>query len=170
MNRFWLVMAVAGSVWAQGNPMSTEAKATQEGIKGLIMRSAEKMPEEHYGFKPTADVRSYGQLLGHIADAQYLFCAAERGEKAEPRGVEKGKTTKADLTAALKEAFAYCDSSYNGLTDAKAADTVKFFGRDRTRLGVLNFNVSHTNEHYGNLVTYLRLKGIVPPSSEPARR
>ncbi len=175
MNLRWkllvVVVATAAIAGAQSNPnpLSADTKGMYESVKGLILRSADKMPEEHYSFKPTPEVRSYAALLGHIADAQYLFCAADKGEKKDPPGIEKTKTTKAELTAALKEAFAYCDSSYSELTDARGAQPVKFFGRDRTRLGVLNFNSSHTNEHYGNLVTYLRLKGLVPPSSEPRK-
>jgi uncharacterized damage-inducible protein DinB len=80
--------------------------------------------------------------------------------------IEKSKTTKADLVQALNDAFAYCDKAYDGMTDAHAADIVKFFGRDYAKLAVLSFNSAHNNEHYGNMVTYMRIKGLVPPSSE----
>jgi uncharacterized damage-inducible protein DinB len=124
------------------------------------------MPEENYSFKPTPDVRSFGQLLGHVADAQYMFCAAVLGTKSPSLGIEKSKTSKADLVQALKDAFAYCDKAYDGLTDAQAAETVKFFGGDQAKATVLSFNTAHNSEHYGNIVTYLRLKSLVPPSSE----
>ena len=173
VRRILLVLAGAGALVAQtppaANPLSADIKSVYDSVKGFVTRSAEKMPEEHYGFKPTPDVRGFGQVLGHIADAQYLFCSAVKGEKPAPPAVEKTKTTKAELTAALQEAFAYCDASYNNMTDAKGAELVKFFGSDRTKLGVLAFNNSHNYEHYGNLVTYMRLKSIVPPSSEPRR-
>lgn len=146
--------------------ISGGARALQNQVKSVVERSAAKMPEENYSFKPTPDVRSYGEILGHVADAQYLFCSAVLGEKNPAPGIEKGKKTKAELTAALQEAFGYCDKAYAALTDANAGDPVKFFGSDRTRLNVLTFNSMHNFEHYGNLVTYLRLKGIVPPSSE----
>jgi hypothetical protein len=81
-------------------------------------------------------------------------------------GIEKSKTSKADLVKALNDAFAYCDKAYDGMTDAKAVETVKFFGGDRAKLTVLSFNNAHNDEHYGNLVTYMRIKGLVPPSSE----
>jgi uncharacterized damage-inducible protein DinB len=114
-------------------------------------------------------VRTYGALLGHIADAQYGLCGTAKEGKFQPRGVEKSARTKADLVKALNEAFAYCDSVYAGLTDAAAAETVSLFGQQRTKLSVLDFNIAHTFEHYGNLVTYMRMNGVVPPSSEQQR-
>ncbi len=107
------------------------------------------------------------QILGHIADADYLFCSAVLGEKSPSPGVEKTRTTKAELVSALHDAFAYCGRAYETLTDASASETVKAFGQERNKLGVLWFNSSHNLEHYGNLVVYLRLKGIVPPSTDP---
>ncbi len=123
------------------------------------------MPEENYAFRPTPEVRSYGALLAHVADEHYLVCSADRGEKKDMQ-VEKTKKTKAELVAALKESIAYCDVSYEGLTDARATEPIQFYGRPRTRIGALQFNVTHDYEHYGNLITYLRMKGLVPPSSE----
>ncbi len=161
----FLTAGLSSGLLAQ-NPLSTETKAMYESIRNNIARSADKMPEEQYSFKPVPEVRSFAQLLGHIADAQYLFCSAVKGDKNPAPGIEKTKSSKADLTAALKEAFAYCDSAYAEMTDEKATGNVKFFGRERSRLSVLNFNASHNNEHYGNIVTYMRIKGLVPPSSE----
>lgn len=149
------------------NPLSAYNKKVWGGVKDTILRSAEKMPEENYSFKPTEAVRSFGQILGHIADAQYLFCSSVIGEKNPAPNIEKTKTSKADLSAALTEAFAYCDKAYAGITDANGGQTVKFFGQDVPKMGVLNVNSLHTIEHYGNLITYLRLKNIVPPTSEP---
>ena len=148
------------------NPLTTETKAMHDGIKNNVIRAAEKMPEENYGFQPTPEVRTFARLVGHIADAQYLFCAPVKGEKKGPPGIEKSKTSKADLVAALKEAFDYCESAYASMDDDKVKEAIKFFGRERPKLVVLNFNVAHNNEHYGNMVTYMRIKGIVPPSSE----
>ena len=124
------------------------------------------MPEENYAFKPVDTVRSFGQIIGHLADAQYLFCATASGEKPPELSYEKTKTSKADLIAALKEGFAYCDKVYDSMTDAAAIQTVKFFGNDVPKHAILNINISHNMEHYGNLVTYMRIKGIVPPTSE----
>ncbi len=150
------------------NPLSTSNKNIYEGVKGILLRSAEKMPEENYAFKPTEAVRSYGQIIGHVADAQYLFCSMVLGEPNPAPHIEKTKTSKADLIASLKTAFAYCDKAYGGMTDASATQTVMFFGKPSPKLGVLSVNNMHNVEHYGNLITYMRLKNIVPPTSEPA--
>lgn len=145
---------------------SSYPKMVQKQVTGWIERAAEKMPEEEYAFKPDPAVRSFGQILGHIADADYLFCSAFLGENRPSPQIEKTKTTKAELALALHDAFAYCNRAYDALTDANANETVKAFGGERNKLGVLWFNASHNLEHYGNLVVYMRLKGIVPPSSE----
>jgi uncharacterized damage-inducible protein DinB len=149
------------------NPLSAWNKHIYGHLKTILLRSADKMPEENYNFKPTDAVRSYGQILGHVADAQYMFCSIALGEKSAALKIEQTKTSKADLTAALKDAFAYCDKAYDGMTDASATQVMKLFGGETPKLGVLIVNTTHTVEHYGNLVTYMRLKNIVPPTSEP---
>jgi len=149
------------------DPLSAGSKGVYNIVKNNVVKAAEKMPEENYAFKPTPEVRSFGQVVGHVADAQYAFCSVVLGEKNPAPGIEKSKTTKADLVQALKDAFAYCDKAYDGMTDAHATDTVKFFGHDSAKLTVLAFNSAHNDEHYGNLVTYMRIKGLIPPSSEP---
>jgi len=151
----------------QENPLSTFNKTAYGAVKNILLRSAEKMPEENYNFKPTDAVRSYGQILGHVADAQYMFCSIELGEKNPDLKIEQTKTSKTDLIAALKGAFAYCDKAYDGMTDASATQMVNLFGGDTPKLSVLTVNNMHSLEHYGNLITYMRLKNIVPPTSEP---
>jgi uncharacterized damage-inducible protein DinB len=148
------------------NPFSTYNKIFYARMKTILVSSAEKMPEENYTFKPTEAVRSYGQIVGHLADAQYNFCSMALGETNPGLKIEETKTTKADLVAALKGALAYCDKAYDGMTDASGTQTVKLFGMDMPKFGVLNINNAHDMEHYGNLVTYMRLKNIVPPTSE----
>ena len=162
------LFALAAVAMAQDNPLSTFNKVAYGRVQDVLLRSAEKMPEENYSFKPTDAVRSFGQVVGHVADAQYLFCSIVLGEKNPNPKIEQTKTSKADLIAALKDAFAYCDKAYDGMTDASAPEMVKLFGGDTPKLGVLTVNNMHNLEHYGNLVTYMRLKKIVPPSSEPA--
>lgn len=133
--------------------------------KGFITRSAEKVTEEHYAFRPTEDVRTFGGMLGHIADANYMFCSTAKGE-ANPNARElESLTSRAELTRALAESFAYCDGAY-AMSEGRGAESVELFGQTLTRAGVLAFNVVHDYEHYGNLVTYMRINGIVPPSSE----
>jgi uncharacterized damage-inducible protein DinB len=158
---------------AQTGPLTAGAKRTYDIIKNYVTKAAAKMPDEHYAFKPTPEVRSFGQLVGHIADANFGFCSAALAEKAPMGGfdpstsLEKTKTTKADLEKALADSFAYCDKAHAAMNDAAGAALVKFFSGEMAKLSVLEFNTHHDFEHYGNMVTYMRLKGLVPPSSEP---
>jgi len=135
-------------------------------VKDILVRAAEKMPEENYAFKPSPDVRSFGQLVAHSADANFMFAAMAAGETPTPRDIEKTKTSKADLVAALKESFAACEKVF-AMSDADLSVPMKLFGRETTRFGLVGLMVGHNWEHYGNLVTYMRIKGLVPPSSEP---
>ncbi|HXE74723.1 MAG TPA: DinB family protein [Candidatus Xenobia bacterium] len=167
-----VILSVAAQ--AQAPPVSTDDPASTalrhfyNIAKRNILRGAEKMPEESYAFKPTPEVRSFGELLMHIAEGEYLFCSSVKGEPGPyARGeLEKSKMTKAEITAALNDAFNYCEPVFAGLTDAQLGDKVQFFGRETTKSRPLTLAVAHSWEHYGNMVTYLRLKGIVPPSSE----
>ena len=152
------------------NPLSSHTKFMYTVLKDILVRSAEKMPEEHYAFKPAETVRSYGQIVGHLADSQYTFCSAALGEKNPMPKIEQTRTLKADLVSALKEALAYCDRAYDSMTDAKGSEIVKLGPTDTPRLQTLAVNTVHSTEHYGNLVTYLRIKGLVPPTSEPGFR
>jgi uncharacterized damage-inducible protein DinB len=149
------------------NPLIAHNKLLYAGLKEMLIRSAEKMPEESYNFRPAEAVRTYGQIVGHLAESQYFFCSAALGEKNPSPKIEQTVTAKAELIAALKSAFAYCDRAYNGLNDAAATQTVKLFGGGMPKLGVLYTNQMHGASHYGNLVTYMRIRNIVPPSSEP---
>lgn len=148
------------------NPITLSEKGLYGFLSNAVVRGAEKMPEENYSFKPTPDVRSFGQLVGHVADANYMFCAQASGEANPSKDIEKTKTSKADLVAAVKDAVAYCNKAFGGMTDAKGSEMVKFFNFNLARLTLLSLNTAHTDEHYGNMVTYMRLKGIVPPTSE----
>ena len=136
-------------------------------IGRMVVRAAELMPEKHYGFKPADSVRTFGEIVGHIADSNYGFCSAALREKNPLPKVEKTKSAKVDLIAALNESILYCDGAYAGMNDATALEMVTLTRRGMPRLGVLNVNQSHTMEHYGNLVTYMRMNGLVPPSSDP---
>lgn len=146
------------------NPLSTDAKAMYTGVKNNLVKMAEKMSEENYAFKATNDIRTFGQLIGHVADSQARTCSMVIG--AQPPASAASKTAKADLVAALKESFAICDKAFDALTDAKAAEMITMGQRQSTRLGALVRTVSHSNEEYGYMAVYMRLKGVVPPSSE----
>ena len=166
-----VALAAQGAAPAAGANPATQAVAGQFGmIKGVVVKTAEKVPEELYSFKPTPEVRSIGQLLGHIADSQFGMCAAAVGEKPPQTGIEKTFQSKAQLSKAVADSNAYCDKVIAGLNDAKGMEIVQFFTGPTPRLNVLTFNIAHSYEHYGNLVTYMRLKGIVPPSSESNSR
>jgi uncharacterized damage-inducible protein DinB len=145
------------------------------GNRGEISRSAAKFPEEFYGMRPgpQTEVRTFGQLVGHLADFNYLWCSQAKGEKNPSEGKDLEKlTSKADLTKALSDAFAYCDSVYSSLTDASGQEILEITqedGRKRriNRLSLLVLNYGHNEHHYGNIITYMRMKSIVPASSEP---
>lgn len=156
-----------------GVPAAASAQPVTQSLQGLfnvtrtnILASARLVDEELYSFRPTEDVRSMGELFAHIANAQYAFCSAAAGESSPAtENFEQSRTTKASIVEALELGFGYCDDVYAGMTDAKGAGAVTFFNGPNTAHGVLAFNSAHNYEHYGNLVTYMRLNGIVPPSS-----
>lgn len=154
-------------------PLAASGQTVSESIEGLygvtrtnIVASAEMLDESLFSFRPTDDVRSMGELFAHIANAQYSFCSAAAGEQSPAtENFEQTRTTKAQILEALEMGFGYCDSVYAGMTDAAGARSVNFFTGPNTVFGVLAFNAAHNYEHYGNLVTYMRLNGITPPSS-----
>jgi uncharacterized damage-inducible protein DinB len=148
------------------NPITASEKGFYSFVSGAVVGAAQKMPEENYSFKPTPEVRTFGQLVGHVADASYMFCSQAIGEANPAKDIEKTKTSKAELVAALKDGVAYCNKAFDSMTDAKGSEMVKLFNFNLAKLTVFSINTAHTDEHYGNMVTYLRLKGIVPPTSE----
>ena len=139
-----------------------EAKLLYTGIKNNLTAMADKMPEEDYGFKETSDIRTFGQLVAHVADVQAAACSVASG--AQKRVGAASKTTKADLVAALKASFDICDAAWDGLGEG-AGDQVSFGPVKGSKLSVLEFNTVHSNEEYGYMSVYLRLKNIVPPST-----
>jgi hypothetical protein len=160
----FVLAAGASAVYGQTNPLSGEVKGNYNNIKNNLLRGAEKMPEADYNFKPAPESRTFGEVVTHIATVQAALCASAKGETKELDG---SKTSKADAVALLKTSIEYCDPVYDALTDASGMQMGKMFGRDRTKLGILDFNVIHNNEMYGTMAVYLRAKGLVPPSSEP---
>ena len=136
-----------------------------EMVKGYLIAAAEQMPEEFYGYQPTSEVRTFGQIVGHVANAVGMFCATATGEGGGQSEDFEKRTTKAGLVEAIKQGFAKCDAAYS-MDDTKAMEEVELFGQTGTRLWVLTFNATHNWEHYGNLVTYMRANGQVPPSSQ----
>ncbi len=158
-----ILTCAAAGLFAQNNPFSADAKGAYTGIKNTLMRAADKMPAENYSFKTVPEVRTYGEMITHVADIQFMLCGMVKGEQKQ---MKAPGTTKEQATAYLKSSFDYCDGVYDSMTDAAGAEKVKMFGRELTKLGVLNFNIGHDNEMYGTMVAFLRIKGIVPPSSD----
>ncbi len=160
-------LALAGALVAQQpTTEATALKAQYNGIKTNLMKAAEKMPDDQYGFKASPDIRTFGALIAHVADAQGRTCAAVSGATAPASA--GSKTTKADLVAALTASFEACDAVFNSLTDEDATKMVTGGrGGPRSKFAILWGVVVHSNEEYGYLSVYMRVKGIVPPSSEP---
>jgi hypothetical protein len=174
-----LVVAVGAPLTAQApaaataNPISQAIQEAWNTAKRNVSSSATLMPEARFAFRPIDTVRTYGQLLAHVAGANYVFCAAARGEKAPfaEDAFEKSATTRTAIIKALEDSLAYCDAAYTTLTDRTAAEIIDapFGGGKATRAAALIGNTGHLQEHYGNLVTYLRMNHLVPPSSAPQR-
>lgn len=147
---------------------SAQAVATLNPLyqmgRTYVVKSAELMPAENYSFKPVKTVRSFGEIVGHLANENFLMCSTAKGEKLQVQDFEK-TTDKAALVKGLKDSMAYCDPLYT-LPDSDFPGDTELFGMKMTRLGVLALNVTHNFEHYGNFITYLRIKGLVPPSSQ----
>jgi uncharacterized damage-inducible protein DinB len=162
-----ILLTIAASAQTPPNPLVLVSKNIYAISKNDVMGSVDKIPDELWSFQPTPEVRTVAQLFAHIADGQYEFCGVAAEGKSVAKDFEKNLKTKAEIVNALKQGFSYCDDAYAKLTDASAADMVPFFNMKITKLGALDFNTAHNMEHYGNLVTYMRLKGIVPPSSAP---
>lgn len=163
---------LAGSALAQppaaapASPVVASIGGQLGMIKGYLTKAAEQVPENLYTFKATPEVRSLGQLFAHVADSNYSICAAAAGEADPALNLEKTKTAKADIAKALGESFAYCEKALAGTTDANAGTIQTLFGMKMARLAWLSFAIAHDFEHYGNVVTYMRLNKMVPPSSQ----
>jgi uncharacterized damage-inducible protein DinB len=141
-----------------------DAREHWKTISGFILASAVDVPDDKYSYKPTPAVRSFAEMFAHVAGAQSMFCAMALGQAPPPEDAVKA-TTKAALIDALKKSNADCDKAY-AQSDADAGGVVTVFGQQRSRLYALIMNATHDGEHYGNLITYLRMNGMVPPSSK----
>jgi uncharacterized damage-inducible protein DinB len=160
----------ASSLSAQSAPVTVAGSLRNEWqqLSGWIAAAAEQMPEADYAFQPTPQVRTFGQLIGHLAGSQEMICAVALGKSSVPAedAIENKVTTKAGLVAAIRASSEHCNAAY-AQADAALHGSVTLFGSPSTRLGALIRNTVHDGEHYGNIVTYMRLKGMVPPSSQP---
>jgi len=162
-----LIVPVFVSAQTKLDSLPEGMKSLYQSVRRNLVEAAELMPEANYTFKPTPDVRSFGEIVGHVASAQFNFCAAARGVTNPNTQDNEKLATKAQLVQALKDSAAFCDPAYDLAPAALMAPAI-FSGMAITKGYALTYNIAHDNEHYGNIVTYLRLKGLVPPSS--ARR
>lgn len=164
-----LVAALAGAtaLLAQDNPFSDDARQSYALVKNSLLKAADRMPAEDYSFRTTPQVRTFAEMIAHVAGAQTLMCQVVTGEKTTAQArFEKPKTDKAALVASLKASFDYCDPVYASMTDKAGAAPVTWFRWKMSKLGLLNWNISHDNEMYGIIGAFLRIKGLVPPSSD----
>jgi uncharacterized damage-inducible protein DinB len=161
-----LLLALSIPQAASAQTVTSSLLSLFETTKDNIMASAEMLDEDLYAFRPTDEVRSMGELFAHIANAQYSFCSAAAGESSPAtENFEQTRTSKSGIIAALEMGFGYCEGVFSRMTDDMGGRSLTFFGSPNTVFGVLAFNSAHNYEHYGNLVTYMRLNGITPPSS-----
>jgi uncharacterized damage-inducible protein DinB len=142
------------------NPLTTTISIFRSNMQDKIMKSADEMPESKYSYRPTKDVRSFAEILNHVADISYILCSNVKGEATPATATVKGSKT--EIMAYLKGAFGYCDGVYSGFTDAHLNDPADFFGAKTNKMFILTQVANHDALHYGNLVTYLRLNGLVP--------
>jgi uncharacterized damage-inducible protein DinB len=173
----WLVIPAAAQTVQPpaANPLSTWLRGAYMNNRNTILRTAERMPEENYGMRPgpQEEVRTFGQQVGHLANYNNMWCAQAKGEKNPTAGTNLEKlATKAELIKAVTDAFTYCEGVYNALTDASGTEMIDITqesGRQtrNLRMALLIVNYGHNNEIYGSMVSYLRMKSIVPPASEP---
>ena len=164
------LVLLSPAIAPQEQPLTVHARMLYAGLQNTLIRSAEKMPAEDYAFKPSPALRSYGEVIGDIADWQYDYCSVPLREANPAPAVDRAVASKVDLVTALKDALAYCDRAFSSMTDAAAAEPVDFRGVKIPRLGLLLVHLVHSTEHYASLVPYLRMKNILPPTSEPDAR
>ena len=162
-----IACAVPVCAEAQSSAVKHSLKGGFDMAESYVTRAAEQVPENLYSFKATNEVRSFGQLFAHIADVNHAVCSASSKENAPAGSVEKTAQTKSDIQKALTASFAFCDRAFEMVNDTTGGEPLKLFGAiDSTRLGALAFNTGHVMEIYGNVVTYMRLNKMVPPSSQ----
>ena len=155
-----------------GTPASFAVASMREGwheFATYVEQSAADMPAEKYSFTPVAGARTFGEIVAHVAGSSFMFCAAVLGDKPRDEDeIMKTKTSKADLMVVLKESTTYCAKAY-AISDAAAHGAINMFGGKHDKLWALMLNMSHDAEQYGNLLPYLRMNGLTPPSSKPAK-
>ena len=151
---------------AQPSGPAAEALAAYNRVKPNILKAADKMPADTFAYKPTPDIRTFARVVNHVSEAQFHSCGALLGTKFPDSAVPPETADKATIVAALKASFDACDKAYGALTDGGLMEVLSVGSVKRSKIGLAWGNVSHDNEQYATLALYLRLKGLVPPSSE----
>jgi uncharacterized damage-inducible protein DinB len=142
------------------NPLTTTISIFRSNMQDKIMKSAEAMPESKYSYRPTKEVRSFAEILNHVADISYILCSNAKGEANPATGA--AKVSKTEIVAYLKGSFVYCDGVYSGFTDAHLNAPAYFWGDKTNKMFILTQVANHDALHYGNLVTYMRINGLEP--------
>jgi uncharacterized damage-inducible protein DinB len=156
----WTLSAQAGQ-----DTTIASIRGVHNVVKGYLTKAAAQVPEDKYKYQPTKDVRTMGQLFGHVANASRMICSTASGMPAGSAGDAEKLATKAEIVKALNDAMSFCDHALTMITNANAGEVVDLFGQKHSRIGAMGFNNAHNFEHYGNIVTYMRMNGMVPPSS-----
>ena len=158
--------AFSQEIKAEPDALVGSMHAGAQHIRAMFTQAVEKMSEADFAYKPTPEVRSFGQLLAHVADTNYWFCAGALGEKPPAADIEKTMTARADITKSLEASFVYCERAFAAMNDpANAKRAITFHGRPNTAGALLNFRNYHGLLHWGNAITYMRLRGKVPPTA-----
>jgi uncharacterized damage-inducible protein DinB len=160
-------ISASASRQAPAGPDATLAsiRSAHDVVKGYVTKALAMIPEDKLGYQPTKEVRTMGRLFGHVANASGMICGMASGTKMASSGDAEKLTAKADLQKALEASLAFCDKAFAAITANNANEPVELFGMKHTRIGAMAFNNAHNFEHYGNIVTYMRINGMVPPST-----
>jgi uncharacterized damage-inducible protein DinB len=174
MRLLMLTLASGALLFAQApsaNPVADAMKASVRNTQRNLLEAVEKVPDTMMAYKPTPDVMSFSELVGHILDVHYMVCSAIKGEANPNSGsLQKAGLSREAAVAAVRKSNDYCGAALDPLKDSDLATPAQLFGRPNTKGGALIAIIAHSPLHYGNLITYMRLKGIVPPETERAQR
>ena len=168
-----LVLTIPAAVQAQAAPAASqpgspaaEVLAAYNRLKPNIIKAAEKMPADQYGYKPTPEIRAFGRVVNHVTEAQFHTCTTLNGTAFDKAATPADDAGKDAILAALRASFTECDKAYGALTDGTLMVVATMGPRSLTHISWAWANFAHDEEQYAELSTYLRLKGLVPPTSE----
>ena len=161
--RFVSFLLITGSLWA-ADPIVSAFKTRYQTAKSNFIESAAAMPADGMDYKLTPEQRTFGDWISHTAGMNFSTCALMAGKSAPANDSGKAKT-KAEIEKTIGESFAYCDGVINGMSDAQALTEVTIGTRKVVPVDAMIGYIANLNAHYGNMVGYMRMKGVVPPST-----